>query len=286
MKELQQVGDHFHDRQLIAVLRESSDPANIDQCCLPIEKRIGDLTDESFLTKAMEDVDTVLHIAGIHWSLPVAKAAAVAGVRRMILVHTTGIYSKYKAAGEEYRQIDVACEEIARRSGMILTILRPTMIYGGTNDGNMVRFIKLVDRFPIIPVVSGARYLLQPVHREDLGRAYLQVLCQPESTDGKQYVLSGEKPILLRDILQEIAQHLGKPAKFFSVPFWMAFAGAWFFYMISIGKLDLREKVQRLVEDRSYPHDDAARDFGYQPMAFSKGLSREVQDYLLGRKAR
>ena len=51
-------------------------------------------------------------------------------------------------------------------------------------------------------------------------------------------------------------------------------------YGLTLGKLDFREKVQRLCEDRSFSYEDAARDFGYRPMPFVEGLRIEVEEYL------
>lgn len=266
--------------RFVAVARAQSDTAAIMRCPVPIELVTGDITDEASLAGRMRGADTLLHIAGIHWSEGVVRAAVAAGIKRLILVHTTGIYSKYKSAGEEYRRIDAVCERLAAEAGASLTVLRPTMIYGDLDDQNVSKFIRMVDRLPVMPVVSGARFALQPVHREDLAAAYLDVLIHPDETRNKQYVLSGERPILLREMLAEIAGCLGKRICFFSTPYAFAIAGAWALYLLSFGRADYREKVQRLVEPRAYPHDEAARDFGYRPMPFSAGIRREVERYL------
>lgn len=42
----------------------------------------------------------------------------------------------------------------------------------------------------------------------------------------------------------------------------------------------IREKVQRLCEPRVYDHDDATRDFGYNPRMFRIGIVDEVKEYL------
>lgn len=272
--------------RFIAVVRAQSDTGAIMRCPVPIEIVTGDITDEASLAEQMRGADTLLHIAGIHWSEGVVRAAVAAGVKRLILVHTTGIYSKYKSAGEDYRRIDAVCERLAAEAGASLTVLRPTMIYGDLDDQNVSKFARMVDRLPVMPVVSGARFMLQPVHREDLAAAYLDVLTHPDETRGKQYVLSGERPILLREMLTEIAGCLGKRIRFFSVPYVLAIAGAWALYLLSFGRADYREKVQRLVEPRAYPHDEAARDFGYQPMPFSAGIRREVERYLDEKRTR
>lgn len=50
-------------------------------------------------------------------------------------------------------------------------------------------------------------------------------------------------------------------------------------YLLTLKKIDFREKVQRLCEDRSYPHDAAIKDFGYDPMPFRQGIQQEVDAY-------
>ena len=248
--------------------------------CFDVERMYGDLDDEVFLGEAFLGVDTIVHIAGIHWSRPVVHAAANNFVRRMIMVHTTGIYSKYKEAGEEYRNIDDFVYMMSKNKNIILTILRPTMIYGTISDRNVASFIKMVDRLPIMPVVNNAEYELQPVHFLDLGRAYYDVLVNESITGGHDYILSGGEEITLRDMLIEMGAYLSKKMRFISVPFPIAYMGAWFFYLVSIGKIDLREKVQRLCEPRVYPHEEATRDFGYDPRTFRSAIGDEVREYL------
>ncbi|MCR5302828.1 MAG: hypothetical protein K6E49_10370 [Lachnospiraceae bacterium] len=240
----------------------------------------GDLEDERFLSEAFLGVDTVFHIAGIHWSRQVATAAAGNFIRRMIAVHTTGIYSKYKEAGEEYRNIDDFVYMMCKSKNIILTILRPTMIYGTVTDGNVAKFIKMVDRLPFMPVVNNAAYELQPVHYADLGRAYFAVLVNEEVTGGHDYILSGGEEIMLRDMLIEMGAYLSKKMRFVNVPFPIAYCGALVVYLLSFTKVDLREKVQRLCEPRVYPHEEASRDFGYSPRTFRSAIGDEVREYL------
>lgn len=263
-----------------AAVRETSRTAVV-RTLLPEAKLLcGSLTDSDFLAELTRGVDVVLHIAGIGLSVGLVRAAAENGVKRLILVHTTGIYSKYKAAGEVYRRIDEEVVALAREYGLGLTILRPTMIYGALGDRNIEKFIKMVDRLSPMPVVNHGAYLLQPVHAEDLAHAYVKILNHLEETSGRDYILSGRDPILLIDMFRVIADELGVKRRFVSVPFPVAYAGAWGLYLLTLGRADLREKVQRLCESRAYPHEEAVRDFGYDPMPFEEGLRREVRAYL------
>lgn len=265
-----------------AFLREGSDTTYLDKSTLDIERFVGSIDTKEEAKKFVEgDYDTILHIAGIQRSVQVVSAALEAGVKRFILVHTTGIYSKYKEAGEGYRQIDAEVTKMCKEAGANLTILRPTMIYGDLKDGNMSVFIKMVDKFRLFPVISGAKYELQPVWCKDLGKAFYDVLMNPEKTDNKEYDLSGGKPILLIDIFKEIGRQLGVKNTFISCPYFIAYAGAVVIYALTLGKKDMREKVQRMVEPRAYSHEKAAADFGYAPLEFKDGIKAEIKEYLI-----
>lgn len=261
-------------------LREGSDTSYLDKSTLDIERYYGSIdTKEDAAKYVAGGYDTLLHIAGIQRSVQIVSAAIEAGVKRFILVHTTGIYSKYKEAGEGYRQIDAKVREMCDKAGVTLTVLRPTMIYGTLSDGNISVFIKMVDKLRIFPVISGAKYALQPVWCKDLGKAFYDVLLNPEKTDNKEYDLSGGKPILLIDIFKEISNQLGVKNVYVSCPFPIAYIGAWGVYLLTFGKKDFREKVQRMVEPRAYSFEKAAKDFGYAPLEFKDGVKEEIKMY-------
>lgn len=241
----------------------------------------GSLTDKAFVSSIfkMGGVKILLHIAGIDKSLDLVGAAVKAGVSRLILVHTTGIYSKYKAAGEGYRQIEKKIDALVDGRDIQLTYLRPTMIYGTVNDKNVVVFMRMVDKLRIFPVVNGARYELQPVWCGDLGKAYFQVLMNPRRAAKHSYNLSGGRPIMLLDMFKVMAGYLGVKNTFVSVPFPVAYGLAWALYLATFGRVDYREKVQRLVEPRTFDYQDAANDFGYAPKTFEEGVKAEVEEY-------
>lgn len=263
-----------------AFVRRNSDTSFLTEKLPDVTLIQGDLDNGEQLEAFLEDVDTLVNIAGIYFSENLVKAAVKCGVRRVILVHTTGIYSKYKAAGELYRNIEERVYGLCRENGIILSVCRPTMIYGNTSDKNVAVFIKMVDKFPIMPVVNGARYDLQPVHYEDLAKGYFGVLLNEEKTANKDYVLSGGSVLELRSMLKIIGKNLGKKVHFISCPFAIAYFGACVLYYLTRRKKDYREKVQRLCEPRAYSHEAARNDFGYDPVSFEEGIVNEVKQYL------
>jgi len=262
------------------MVRPNSDTKLLDSTTLHIKKFYGDLSNYDSVAKfCSEEYDALVHIAGIQRSLPLVKIAVDSGIRRLVLVHTSGIYSKYKAVGNEYRKIEEEINQYIAGKQVSLTILRPTMVYGTLHDNNLSVFIRLVDKLRIFPIVNGGKYELQPVWCKDLGEAYYDIMVTPQLTSNKDYDLSGGQAILLIDMLKEIARQLGVHNTFVSCPFWLAYSAAWIVYILSLGRKDFREKVQRLVEPRAYSHENATRDFGYNPSAFSDGISEEIQKY-------
>lgn len=248
-----------------------------------LKYKICDISDVDEIATIIKEkqIDTIFHIYNIKHSVGIVKAAIASScVKRIILVHTTGIYSKFKSASSEYIEIENTIYNLLKDSEIAVTILRPTMIYGSLDDKNISSFIKMVDKLRLFPLVNGGKYELQPVNHIDLGKAYYQVLTNPEKTKNKNYNLSGGTVIYLKDILKNISKFLGKKTVFFSVPFWFAYFIAKVLYWLTLKKIDFRERVQRLVEPRAYEHNAAIDDFGYSPINFLDGLEKEVKEYI------
>jgi len=278
---LQELIRNKYDGPIRCIVRANSDTSLIDNSGLNIEKIVGDIENQEFMNEVMNGVNTVVHIASIFYSVTLMKAAVKNDVKRAIIVHTTGIYSKYKSASEEYKGIEKSIDKIIKESNSTIGLiyLRPTMIYGYINDSNMIIFIKMVDRLRLFPIIDQGRNLLQPVNGRDLGKAYYQVLMNSDIMSG-DYILSGEKPISMKDLFRLISQILNKRITFISVPLALGEFMAKSLKVCTLGKVDYIEKVQRMGEDRNFSHESAKKDFGYQPMSLHEGLKLEIEEYL------
>jgi len=275
----QELINHKYNGKIRCVVQATSDTSLLDNSNLNIEKVVGSFKDQKFMNSCMNGVDTVFHIGGILDSPCVMMAAVKNNVKRAILVHTTGIYSKYKSASEGYKNAETIIKELIKNTSMGLVILRPTMIYGNIKDKNMVIFIKMVDKLRLFPIIDNGMSLLQPVNGRDLGKAYYQVLTNDKIMNG-DYILSGKDPITMIDMFKLISHNLNKKTAFVNVSVGTGVLGARILKTLSLGKVDYVEKVQRMGENRSYPHDNAARDFGYDPMPFTNGLQMEIEQYV------
>lgn len=256
-------------------------------CNLDIEFAIGNLDDEAFLQKALKDIDTVLHIASISLSTKLVAAAVESKVNWMILIHTTGRYSKYKSASEEYIRIEDDILERCKvmpngRNALNCTILRPTMIYGSSLDRNMYRLIEYLDKHHVFPLFGNGSNLMQPVHARDLGNAYYDVLMHPDQTMNKEYNLSGKEPITYLDLIKTIQRHFKNQAKIIRIPISVSIFAAKVYNTLFKNAVITVEQVMRMQEDKAFSHEDARKDFGYDPVSFEEGIKEEIQEYLNG----
>lgn len=278
---LQELKKNKYDGQIRCIVRHTSNTIELDKSGLNIEKIFGDLTDQEFVDRSMHGVDTIMHIYNIHHSPMITELAIKNKVKRVILIHTTGIYSEFKNASEEYKKIEKKISQIIRgiENYPTVTILRPSMIYGDLCDSNMSKFIKMVDCLRVIPVINGGKSLIQPVNARDLGKAFYKVLNSPTQTINKNYNLTGATPIRMIDMFRIISDEMNKRIFFIHVPLAIGVFCAKSVRIITFGKIDYIERVQRMNEDRSYSHNEAKNDFGYTPMAFEEGIKIEIDEY-------
>jgi nucleoside-diphosphate-sugar epimerase len=256
-------------------------------CKLDVEYAVGQLEDEKFLEDSLKGVTTILHIAGIGLSEKLVDAAIKNQVDWAILVHTTGRFSRYKSASEEYIRIEDGILErcsINNQGDRVLncTILRPTMIYGSSKDKNMYRLIEYLSKHRFFPLFGDGSNLMQPVHARDLGNAYFDVLTYSDITKNKQYDLSGKDPLAYLSIILKIKKYLNSKVKVIKLPIWLSILAARVYNAVFQNAIITVEQVMRMQEDKAFSHEAAVKDFGYSPISFEDGIQEEIEEYLSG----
>lgn len=237
----------------------------------------GDLNDEKSLENALEDCDMVFHIAAKGITRPLINAI-VAQKRdiKVILVSSTIVYSQYYRTS--YLKEDEAdYVGMMTEAGLKYVFIRPTMIFGTATDKNISKFVGWFKKFPAFPIVKKALATIQPVHREDLAEGYWLILKNFDNLKQKEYIISGEKSMTLLEMFEKIALVLGKKVIFINVPFCFAKICVNSVYLLSFGKIDYREKLDRLTENRAYDHDAITEELGYFPHSFEERLRQMVK---------
>ncbi|HWP44274.1 MAG TPA: NAD(P)H-binding protein, partial [Blastocatellia bacterium] len=265
-------------RTVACLVRRSSNCAAID---LPgVTLLEGDLEDRASLERALQGKDTLVSIAylvgrtehGPRLAKNIVGACRVAGVKRAVFVSSASIFTTLSAPAKEAK---LAAEDVVINSGLDYTILRPTMIYGGPGDRNMIRLIRFLQRYPVVFVPGDGEGLQQPVHVEDLAKAIADCL-EVEATFGKAYNLSGACPITFNEIVDQSCLALGVKRIKVHLPLGLALLAARLLNMTRRRGWIKEEQLLRLNEDKSIDHSEARRDFGFSPRSFLEGISREV----------
>lgn len=147
----------------------------------------------------------------------IARAAAAAGVRRLVHVSALGadaasdsLYARSKAEGE---QAVLAAFPAA-------TILRPSLVFG-PEDGFFNRFAAMAGLSPVLPLVGGGQTRFQPVYVGDVADAVMAALARDEAM-GRTYELGGPKTYTFRELMEFILATIGRRRPLVPLPWGLA----------------------------------------------------------------
>ncbi|MFS7003574.1 hypothetical protein [Carnobacterium maltaromaticum] len=81
---------------------------------------------------------------------------------------------------------------------------------------------------------------------------------------------------ILKVALQIIAKELNRKTFFLNILYPLSVFSARVLKIITVNKINIIEKIQRMTEDRAYSHVKATHDFGFNPISFEKGIKSDV----------
>jgi nucleoside-diphosphate-sugar epimerase len=230
-----------------AVVRAAPNtPIDVSQTAIVGE--IGPLTDWA---RALDGAESVVHLAGVAHRLDEAvdaaehnrvnhlgtarlaeAVAASSTVRRLIYISSLAVIGSRSDVpvdettlarpdtpyGTSKRDAELALQRAL--SGADTTkdwcILRPPLVYGPGNPGNMERLLRLVERSLPLPL-AGIENQRSFLFVGNLVDAIAVVMTDPRASRSTFFVTDG-KPISTPELLRRIAQVSGRPARLFRCP--------------------------------------------------------------------
>jgi NADH dehydrogenase len=187
-----------------------------------VEHITGDISRRESFEDGLKGCDAVINLIGIIREFPsrgitferlhvqatanLVTAATGAGIRRYLQMSSLGSRPNAISA---YHQTKWRAEEIVRNSRLEWTIFRPSLIFG-PHDAFINMLAAQLRLAPIMPVIGSGRYRLQPIHGDDVARCFVRALSMPE-TIGQTYELCGADRLSYEELLDAIAQVLGRP---------------------------------------------------------------------------
>jgi UDP-glucose 4-epimerase len=227
--------------------------------------------------RTLESIDTVFHLAGfahdmqnpskvknlyhtvnVEATVELARLAVERGVKRFVFVSSIkagrlplsehcasegeqndpeGVYGKTK------REAELQLLKIGKESGMHVSIIRPSLVYGPNVKGNLQLMLTGIKKgwFPPLPETGNKRSM---IHVDDLVRAILFV-ADDNRTNGEIFIATDGIPYSSREIYNAMSGLAGRSIPKWSVPKIL-------FDLISLINSRVKYKVNKLLGDECY----------------------------------
>lgn len=233
---------------------------------------INDIKNNEKLAEALAGCDAVINTSYVWFAPYIFEAIKHSGSRpeHVIFTGSTAIYTKVESRSPAKRK---AGEKAVIHNPLQIpwTIIRPTMIFGHKNDGNISRLIKAIRQYPVFPIIGSGENLIQPIYIYDLIRYFEEAILQPKHYN-KIYDVGSAYPISNKRLFKTIARKLNKKIWFISVP---PKPAIWF--IKTMRKLGLKspvsaEQILRFQEDKHIDLFPACKAFTVKPKSFEEAL--------------
>lgn len=255
-------GSGFIGTRLVAELLAAGHEIRIlDKICSAKYPRlclVGDVRDERAVHAALKGVDLVFHLAAEHrddvtpvekyydvnvgGTRKLAEACAVHGVSRIVFTSSVAVYGLDRGVPTEdtepqpfndYGKSKVQGEEVLRRwaaehSGSILAIVRPTVIFGEGNRGNVYNLLKQIVGGRFVMIGAGT-------NRKSMGyvgniASFLAYIGQSSIAGTAVYNYADKPDLTMNELVAFVRSGIGRqPGAVLRLPYFLGLsAGACF----------------------------------------------------------
>ena len=194
---------------------------------------------------AFDKVDSIIHLAGLAHSksftesdyravntegtLRLALMAAEAGVRRFVFVSSIGVNgtvthgrpflpsdtaNPHNFYAQSKYEAELGLWDIAKKTGLEVVIVRPTLVYGANAPGNFGLLTKLIENFPLLPfgLTRNRRNFISVQNLTNL----LATCASHKNAAGHIFLASESETVSIKEFTNAIASGLGK--KVYQIP--------------------------------------------------------------------
>jgi dihydroflavonol-4-reductase len=270
----------------------------------------GDLTDRASLARATEGVDVVYNVAAVYRAagLPasvyravtatavgwIVEAAAAAGVKRVVHCSTVGVHGNVERPpadedaplkpGDIYQRTKLEGEHVAReasqRTGVPVTIVRPTGIYG-PGDRRLLKLFHHVLRHR--PVLGRGEIYYHLTYIDDLVEGFRLCGEHPVAAN-RTYILAGPEVTTLNELLAIIADLAVARPPSLHLPVWPVWLAGAICEAICVPlRIEpplYRRRVDFFTKSRAFNIARARGEIGYVPrFGLRRGLKQTLDWY-------
>ncbi len=234
----------------------------------------ADLNDKKCLRKSLKGFNCIINTTSLAFISveDLIQLCEELEIRRGIFISTTAIFTNLNAKSKKIRKI---AEKFIIDSDLNWTILRPTMIYGTADDRNIIRLIKWIKNWPILPVFGNGKSFQQPIFVNDVAWAICEVIYN-KKTFKNTYNISGFKKETYNNIIKLISKSLNKEILKVHLPYKLIFFILKFLEFFKLKIPVKSEQILRLNEDKVFSYQKALEDFNFKPLSFAEGIKKEI----------
>lgn len=293
---------------VVAFVRPTSSVADLR--ALGVECRTVDIKDRNDVMNHFERFDLVYHVAAAYRSEHAERdefrqvnveatrnmldAAKKNGIKRFIHCSTVGVQGEIEDApaseeyrfkpGDHYQQSKLEGELLARKyfdDGLEGVVIRPVGIYG-PGDTRFLKLFRPINKGRFFLVGNG-KTLYHMTYIDDLIEGFILAGERPEAIGGV-FTIAGERYTPIRELIDTIADVLGKPRPKIQIPFLPVYLASVICDKVcralGLSPPLYPRRVEFFQLDRAFSIDKARRLLGYQPkISLKKGLQLTADWY-------
>lgn len=250
------------------------------------EARPGDLDNPASLARAVDGVDTVVHMAALTTSTRESEyfrinvvgtknlvdACALKGVKRIIYISSRAA----SMDGGGYSCSKLEAEECVKSSGLQWLILRPSEVYGQREGDTINRLIQWVKKYPFVPVIGAGQARLSPVYIDDVVSAMERSIFDKE-LEGKTILLDGPEELTIDELVDRIAKYFDVRRFKLHLPSGLVKFGATVLTSLGV-KLLVPDQIPRLLCSKDKNFGKTSELIPYSPRKLEEGMAAYWED--------
>lgn len=288
-------GGGFVGRNLIRLLISENFPHEnitiIDKDITQIQKKWGskiqiieaDLSKKGSWTHFFTNQDIVIHLAAqiashdenefIHNNVIATKniieASKSNSVSKMIFFSSAAVLSVRK---DPYASTKIEAEKQVINSGITYCIIRPSMMFGPTDDKNVGYLIKFAKKFPFFPIPGHGEWPRQPIYIDDILHIIIKMV--DAFPNNEIFSINGKDTIFFKDMVQNVLDEIGGKKIVVHLPI-PVFKTAMYLYQSIIGdKQFTSDQVDSLASCDIFPEYPWWEIFNIPSTSFRNGVKQ------------
>ena len=152
------------------------------------------------------------------------------------------------------------------------------MIFGTPEDRNIIKLIKWINKYPIIPIPGNGSALQRPIYVKDLSWAVVESILS-KKTIKKIINISGKDYISYISIIKTIENKMRRNIIKLHINKTFSILICRLFEFLKLPFPLKAEQIRRINENKLFVNNDAINLIKYSPIKFDKAIKEEIKLY-------